>query len=75
VPPHETFYVIQRAPESGGAAVVTVLHEVPDDAQKLGSFSDPGQAIDFAQQEVRRVLSEAIDAQYVDPPNDLVGTG
>jgi hypothetical protein len=72
---HETFYVIQRAPEAGLAAVVTVLHEVPDDAQELGSFSEPETAIDFAQQVVRRLLSEGIHAQYVDPPDDLVGCG
>ena len=75
MPQHETFYVIQRAPEPGGAAVVTVLHEVPDDAQELGSFNDPAPAIDFAQQEVRRLLSEGVDAEYVDPPDNLVGAG
>ena len=75
MPQRETFYVIQRAPEIGGAAVVTVLHEIPINAQELGSFADPGTAIDFAQQEVRRLISEGIDAQYVDPPDDLVGAG
>lgn len=73
--PHETFYVIQRAPEIGGATVVTVLHEIPANAQELGSFADPGTAIDFAQEEVRRLMSEGINAQYVDPPDDLVGAG
>ena len=75
MPQHETLYVIQRAPESGGVVVVTVLHEVPTDAQELGSFGDAGTAIDFAQQEVRRLLSEGKPAQYVDPPEALVGTG
>jgi hypothetical protein len=75
VPQHENFYVIQRAPEVGLAAVVTILHEVPDDAQELGSFPDPATAIDFAHQEVRRLVSEGVDAQYVDPPDDLVGAG
>ena len=54
---------------------MTVLHEVPANAEKLGSFGDPGSAIDFAQEEVRRLLSQGIDAQYVDPPDDLVGAG
>ena len=75
MPQHETFYVIRQTPENSGPTVVTVLHEVPGDTQELGSFSDPGTAIDFAQQEVRRLLSEGIDAQFVDPPDDLVGTG
>ena len=75
MPQHETFYVIQRAPEAGGPAVVTVLHEVPSDAQELGLFPDPATAIDFAQQEVRRLMAQGIDAQYVDPPDDLVGAG
>jgi len=75
VPQHETFYVIQRAAEPGSAAVVTVLHEVPGDARELGAFPDPATAIDFAQQEVRRLMSQGIDAQYVDPPDDLVGAG
>lgn len=75
MPQHETFYVIQRPPEAGRPAVVTVLHEVPNDAQELGSFNEPGTAIDFAQQEVRRLLSEGVDAQYVDPTDDLVGAG
>lgn len=75
MPQHETFYVIQSAPEIGGAAVVTVLHEVPAGARELGSFSDPGAAIDFAQQEVRRMISKGVDAQFVDPSDDLVGAG
>jgi len=75
VPQHETFFVIRRATEAGGPAVITVLHEVPDDAQELGSFPDPGTAIDFAQQEARRLQSEGTDALYVAPPDDLVGGG
>ncbi len=75
MPQHETFYVIQSAPEAGDVTVVTVLHEVPAGAKELGSFDDPGTATDFAQQEVRRLLSEGIHVQYADPPDDLVGTG
>jgi hypothetical protein len=75
VPQHETFYVIRCAPENIGEVVVTVLHEVPAEAQELGSFGDPGTAIEFAQQEVRRLVTEGVAAQYVDPPDDLVGAG
>ena len=58
-----------------GEVVVTILHEIPADAEGLGSFADPGAAIDFAQQEVRRLVGEGVAAQYVDPPDDLVGAG
>lgn len=55
--------------------MVTVLHEVPADGQELGTFADPGAAIDFAQEEVRRLNAGGVAADYVDPPEDLVGTG
>jgi len=67
--------VIRRAPQDGSEVVVTVLHEVPADAEELGSFGDPGAAIDFAQQEVQRLVAEGMAALYVDPPDDLVGAG
>ena len=38
-------------------------------------FDEPGAAIDFAQQEVRRLNDGGVTAEYVDPPDDLVGTG
>ena len=75
MPQHETFYVTQSAPEAGGSSVITIEHEVPAGAKELGSFTDPSAAIDFAQQEVQRLRSEGIKVQYVDPPDDLVGTG
>lgn len=75
MPQHENFYVVRRAPENGSEVFVTVLHEVPSEAEELGSFGDPGAAIDFAQQEVRRLVAEGVAAQYVDPPDDLVGVG
>ena len=75
MPQHESFYVIRHALRDGGEVVVTVLHEVPADAEELGSFGDPGLAIDFAQKEVQRLVTEGIAALYVDPPDDLVGTG
>jgi hypothetical protein len=75
VPEHDTFYVIRQDPESRGNAIVTVLHEVPADAEELGSFGEPGAAIDFAQQEVRRLQGGGVAAEYVDPPDDLVGAG
>jgi hypothetical protein len=75
VPEHETFYVIRRVPAERGPAIVTVLHEVPADAEELGSFGDPADAIDFAQSEVRRLTAEGAAVEYVDPPDDLVGTG
>lgn len=55
--------------------MVTILHEVPENAEELGSFDDPGAAIDFAQQEVRRLNADGVTAEYVDPPEDLVGAG
>jgi hypothetical protein len=55
--------------------MVTILHEVPADAEELGSFDDPGAAVDFAQQEVRRLIAGGVAAEYVDPPEDLVGAG
>jgi hypothetical protein len=73
----ETFHVIRRdSPERGCVSVtLTVLHEVPADASVLNSFADPGAAIDFAQEEVRRLNSTGVAAEFVDPPEDLVGTG
>ena len=67
--------MVRRGLRDGGEVVVTVLHEVPADAEELGSFGDPGAAIDFAQQEVQRLATEGILALYVDPSDDLVGTG
>jgi hypothetical protein len=75
VPERETFYVIRHAADNRGEVVVTVLHEVPDKAERLGVFGDPGAAIDFAQQEVRRLVASGVAAVYVDPPDDLVGAG
>jgi hypothetical protein len=72
---HDTFYVIRWDPEKRGNIIVTVLHAVPSDAEELGSFDEPGPAIDFAQQEVRRLNDAGVTAEYVDPPDDLVGTG
>jgi hypothetical protein len=72
---HETFYVIRRGSSERGSVTVTVLHEVPADASALRSFADPGSAIDFAQEEVRRLNSAGVAAEFVDPPDDLVGTG
>jgi hypothetical protein len=75
MPDHDTFYVIRRDAGERGHVIVTVLHEVPDDAQQLGSFADPGAAIDFAQHEVGRLNAAGVASEYVDPPEDLVGTG
>jgi hypothetical protein len=75
MPEHESFYVIRRNLPKHGAILVTVVHEVPDDAEGLGSFADPGAAIDFAQAEVRRLNASGAPAEYLDPPEDLVGTG
>jgi hypothetical protein len=72
---HDTFYVIRRESPERGCVIVTVLHEIPQDAQELGSFADPVAAIDFAQDETRRLNASGVATQYVDPPDDLVGTG
>jgi hypothetical protein len=75
VPEHDRFYVIRCAPKDAGEVVITVLHEVPADAVELGSFEDPGIAIDFAQDEVRCLNATGAAAQYVDPPEVMVGAG
>ena len=69
------FYVIRRESPERGGVLLMVLHEVPAEAQELGSFADPGAAIDFAQEEVRRLNATGVAAEYVDPPEDLVGAG
>ena len=46
MPDHETFCVIRRNLPDRRRIIVTVLHEVPDDSDELGSFTDPGAAID-----------------------------
>jgi hypothetical protein len=71
---HDIFYAIQRTLD-GGSVIVTVTHEVPAGAQELGSFPTPGEAIDFAQEEAQRINDTGVSAEYVEPPDDLVGTG
>ena len=73
MPKHDIFYVIRQ--DIPDRSIITVLHEVPDGAREVASFSDPGEAIDFAQGEVRRMNAGGNTAEYVDPPDDLVGTG
>jgi hypothetical protein len=75
VPEHDTFYVIRLAGAERDNVLLTVAHEVPAEASELGSFADPGTAIDFAQEEVRRLNAQGVAADYVDPPEDLIGTG
>ena len=55
--------------------MITVSHEVEAGAQELGAFDEPVAAIDFAQAEARRLSAEGLRAEYVDPPDDLVGAG
>ena len=74
VPEHDTFYAIRRTLDDG-SVILTVLHEVPAAAQELGAFPTPGEAIDFAQEEARRLNASGGSAEYVEPPDDLVGTG
>ena len=74
MPDHDTFYAILRTLDGGGA-IVTVMHEVPPGAQELGAFPTPGEAIDFAQAETRRLNAGCGSVEYVEPPDDLVGTG
>jgi len=69
------FYVIRRESPERSSVLLMVLHEVPSEAQELGAFADPGAAIDFAQEEVRRLNATGVAAEYVDPPEDLVGAG
>jgi hypothetical protein len=72
---HDQFYVIRRSAEPGAQTLITVSHEVPADAVELGVFEVPGDAIDFAQEQVTRLKAGGQAAQYVDPPDDLVGGG
>ena len=74
VPEHENFYAIRRTGEDA-RALITVSHEVPPGAKQLAAFPTPGQAIDFALDEVRRLNAAGTSAEYVEPPDDLVGTG
>jgi hypothetical protein len=74
VPEHEIFYAIRQTRDDA-RVLVSVSHEVPEDAQKLGAFPTPGQAIDFALEEVRRLNGTGASAEYVEPPDDLVGAG
>lgn len=74
VPEHDTFYAIRRTLDDG-SVILTVLREVPAAAQELGAFPTPGEAIDFAQEEARRLNASGGSAEYVEPPGDLVGTG
>jgi len=74
VPEHEIFYAIRQNREDA-RVLVSVSHEVPPDAQKLAAFPTPGQAIDFALEEVRRLNNTGASAEYVEPPDNLVGTG
>jgi hypothetical protein len=75
VPEHETFYVICEYDRQRQCRTITVLREVPANTWKLSSFSDPVLAIDFAQEQVRRLNARGAPAEYVDPPDDLIGTG
>lgn len=75
MPGHDIFYVIFKDIAERNSSIITVLHEVPDGAAELASFSDPGEAIDFAQDQVRRMTASGRTVIYVDPPDDLVGTG
>jgi hypothetical protein len=75
MPQREIFYVVRCPGEDARTAIITVAHEVPGGADELGSFDIPGAAIDHPQQEVRRLTSEGVAAEYVDPPDDLVGAG
>ena len=59
---YETFCVIRRSLPERGTIMVTVLHEVPEDAEALDSFADPGPAIDFAQAEVRQLNVSGVPA-------------
>jgi hypothetical protein len=74
VPEHDTFYVVKQH-SAVLHAIITVLHEVPAGAQELGSFSDLIEAIDFAQQTAHELRAAGMAVEYVDPPDDLVGTG
>ena len=74
VPEHETFYAIRQS-LNADSAIVTVLHEGPAVAQELVAFSTPGEAIDCAQTELRRLNADGVSAECVEPPDDLVGAG
>jgi hypothetical protein len=38
-------------------------------------LSNPNAAIDLAQAQVQRLNASGVPAEYVDPPEDFVGTG
>jgi hypothetical protein len=74
VPEHDTFHVV-RLGVQGGGFIITVRHEVPPGAEGLAVFPTASEAIDRAQDEARRSKANGESAEYVEPPDDLVGTG
>jgi hypothetical protein len=68
-------HLIRRKLLERDIVIVTVVYEVPTDAEELGLFADPAAAIDCAQAEVRRLNASGAATECVDPPEDLVRTG
>jgi hypothetical protein len=74
-PAHDTFFVVKHGGLASAPDVVTVLHEVPKDAEELAAFENPSRAIDFAEMAVRDRRAAGFAIELVDPPYGLVGTG
>lgn len=75
MPAHDTFYVVKQRASSQNPAMITVLHEVPADAEELAAFDVPHHAIDFAETAARHLNGTGTAVKLVDPPYGLVGAG
>jgi hypothetical protein len=71
----DCFYVVKQCSLASPRETVTVLHQVPPEAEELASFDDPSQAIDFAEAAVRGQRAIGSLVEFVDPPHGLVGAG
>lgn len=75
VPARDTFYVVKQDGSAGSPATITVLHEVPADAEELAVFDVPNRAVDFAETAVNVLTGAGAAIELVDPPYGLVGAG
>ena len=71
----DSFYVVKEISVASPIETVTVLHYVPAGAAGLAVFEDPNGALDFAELAVRELRAMGAQAELVDPPYGLVGTG
>lgn len=61
---HQTFYILRQTFAGQLPTTTTVLNEAPLRAQELGSFSDPNQAVDFAQTRAFKPAAKGLSGEY-----------